>query len=457
LTRPRRPRPSPPASLFGVRLSRRLAIGCCALLLASACSAPWARQPAGHPHGPRFLPAPGLWTLFLLDGQPVTGAVRATRGSHLQLLFDAPQHPEAVGLVVDGAPAAPDVLVWHADHAGADVSLDRLAPYHPATFDVRANVPVHSLGPVQVTVAATVPANGSTGVEPGFRPATPLEVVVENSPPARPQAGLQDADIVYEYLSEYSVTRMTAIYFKRMPPLVGPVRSCRMVNPYLAYAYGGFVMCSGVSDGTAHYLFGAGPDARPVAALLEGAGSGQHFLRSPGRAAPHNVYTSSDRAEPIRAEQPQPPGDYVVEPPHDGTQAGQPADAPAVPQHSVAYAYDGGSHQYLRSDHGTPFVDEVTGGQVHARTVVLLHVPFHDAGWIEDENGGAHSIWYDLLGSGPAELYADGTVVHATWHMGAPGQAYYDNHTPVWFTDESGKVVQLGTGLTWIHVLGNGQ
>ena len=41
--------------------------------------------------------------------------------------------------------------------------------------------------------------------------------------------------------------------------------------------------------------------------------------------------------------------------------------------------------------------------------------------------------------------------------MGAPGQAYYDNHTPVWFTDESGKVVQLGTGLTWIHVLGNGQ
>ena len=89
--------------------------------------------------------------------------------------------------------------------------------------------------------------------------------------------------------------------------------------------------------------------------------------------------------------------------------------------------------------------------------MVLLHVPYHDAGWVEDENGGAHSVWYDLLGSGPAEVYSDGQLVRATWHMGDAGQMYYDNHAPVWFTDESGAVLLLNTGLTWIHVLGNGQ
>jgi len=231
-----------------------------------------------------------------------------------------------------------------------------------------------------------------------------------------------------------------------------------MVNPYLAYAYSGVVMCTGVSDGTARYLFGAGPDARPVAGLLESDDPGHHFFRVPYRAIPHNAYTSGDRAERVRTERAQPPGDYVVDPRREGAAGGRPADPPAVPLHSVGYSYDAASRQYLRSDHGRPFTDQVSGAQVHARTVVLLHVPFHDGGWVEDDTGGAHSVWYDLLGSGPAEVYADGTVVHATWHMGAaPGQPYYENHTPVWFGDESGRVLQLGAGLTWIHVLGNGQ
>ena len=137
--------------------------------------------------------------------------------------------------------------------------------------------------------------------------------------------------------------------------------------------------------------------------------------------------------------------------------AGTPADPPQVPLHGVAYAYDGGSGQYLRYDHGTPFVDQDTGQQLHVKNVVLLHVPFHDAGWVEDENGGAHSVWYEMTGSGPAEVFSDGQVVWATWHMGSAGQPYFDNRTPVWFTDQWGQVLRLNTGLTWIHVLGNGQ
>jgi len=159
----------------------------------------------------------------------------------------------------------------------------------------------------------------------------------------------------------------------------------------------------------------------------------------------------------VGREYPQPAGAYAVDPPHPDVSAGAPAGWPQVPLHGVTYAYDGGSGQYLRYDHGALFVDQLTGQDIHAKNVVLLHVPFRDAGWVEDDNGGAHSVWYDMLGSGPAEVYSNGYVVYATWHMGSAGQSYFDNHTPVWFTDAAGRVLTLNTGLTWIHVLGNGQ
>ena len=39
-------------------------------------------------------------------------------------------------------------------------------------------------------------------------------VQIENSILARPLAGVQQADLVYEYLAEGGITRMTVIYFK---------------------------------------------------------------------------------------------------------------------------------------------------------------------------------------------------------------------------------------------------
>jgi hypothetical protein len=78
-------------------------------------------------------------------------------------------------------------------------------------------------------------------------------------------------------------------------------------------------------------------------------------------------------------------------------------------------------------------------------------------GWIEDENGGAGSVWYDMTGAGQAEIFSDGKLVNGTWHMGPQGANYWDLNQPMWFTDEKGNVIELNTGLTWIHVVGNGQ
>ncbi len=435
---------------------RLLAAGCVALVV-SACGLPWSRPTAVHHGAARPSPTLSPTAQFVVDGTPASGAVAVTTRSRLRVAFSAQVPPAAVAVTMDGRPLSPDALTWSPDLLSVEVPLTGLVPYHAAQIGLRLRAAVAGPSPLQVTMLATIPANATTGVQPGFRPQTPVEIVVENSGPARPQSGLQDADLVYEYLSEYSITRMTAIYFARIPDQVGPVRSCRMVNTYLGFAYGGMSMCSGVSDGTGGWIVGSTPGSQPVPSAIDSNGWGNHFFRVGFRAIPHNLYTSGDLATRVRSEAPQPAGQYAVDPPHDDAAAGQPAGAPSVPLHGVTYTYDPGSKQYLRFDHGEAASDLVTGQQLHAKTVVLLHVPFHDAGWVEDENGGADSVWYDMLGSGPAEVYSDGLLVHAAWHMGAPGQSYFDNHTPVWFTDEAGRVMLLNTGLTWIHVVGDGQ
>ncbi|HEY7198941.1 MAG TPA: DUF3048 domain-containing protein [Candidatus Dormibacteraeota bacterium] len=439
---------------------------CCAGLLLGTCVAPWIQtahalqraQPTPRQAStPKPTPVPAVGVAYLLDGAPATSPVRVTPRSHLRVAFTAQVPPAAVTVTVDGQPLPADALAWSPDLLSAEIPLTRLLPDHPVRLGVRVPPPLTDPGALDVAMLPTVPANATTGVQPGFRPQTPLEIVVENSPPARPQAGLQNADIVFEYLSEYSVTRMTAIYFALIPELVGPIRSCRMANAYLGYAFGGMTMCTGVSDGTGGWIVGSTPGSRPVPSIMEPNDPGGHFFRVGFRAAPHNAYTSGDRAGRLRNEYPYPPGAYAVDPPHPDVQAGTAADAPVVGPHSITYGYDAGSRQYLRYDHGAAAFDQDTGQQLRAKNVVLMHVPYHDAGWVEDDNGGAHSVWYDMTGSGPAEVYSNGQVVHATWHMGAAGQAYFDNHAPVWFTDETGSLMLLNTGLTWVHVLGNGQ
>ncbi|MGH7903710.1 MAG: DUF3048 domain-containing protein [Candidatus Dormibacteraceae bacterium] len=400
-----------------------------------------------------------------VDGKPVTSARREmTPASGLSLVFTAPMRTGSVSVTVNTL--AVTALAWSPDRTTVTFADSRVVPGQVAAIQIGKGAisakgdPLADPGHLRLEVVGLEPANSTTGVTPGFKTKIPMEVVVENSGPARPQSGLQNADMVYEYISEYSITRMTAIYFNDIPPLIGPVRSCRMINPYLDYAYDGLFMCSGASVGTLHYMFGDRQSLPVVPGVINDFDTGNHFFRSGINFAPHNLFTDRARVLRFRREWAGAPHarTFSVDPPHPDVVAGDPAPPPGVPLHGVSYQYDAAGRQYLRSDHGTPFIDAATGRQLRVKNVVLLHVPFHYTDWIEDENGGAHSVWYSMLGSGPADIYSDGRVVHATWHMGSsPSEWYYDNHTPVYFTDAQGGVIRLNTGLTWIHVLGDGQ
>jgi hypothetical protein len=58
-----------------------------------------------------------------------------------------------------------------------------------------------------------------------------LAVKIENSPDARPQMGLEEADVVYEEEAEGGITRFIVLYHCDDADRIGPIRSARETDP----------------------------------------------------------------------------------------------------------------------------------------------------------------------------------------------------------------------------------
>ncbi|WP_327294030.1 MULTISPECIES: DUF3048 domain-containing protein [unclassified Streptomyces] len=110
-----------------------------------------------------------------------------------------------------------------------------------------------------------------------------LAVKVDNVGPARPQTGLNDADLVYAIEVEGGLSRLMAVYdSSHLPPAVGPVRSARETDLQLLAAY----------DRPALAFSGAQSMLLPVlksSDIILRTGTGA-FFRAQDRPAPHNEY-----------------------------------------------------------------------------------------------------------------------------------------------------------------------
>ena len=189
---------------------------------------------------------------------------------------------------------------------------------------------------------------------------TALVVKIDNGEPkARPQVGINQADVVYEERVEGSVTRLLAIFHSTDSVPVGPVRSARtsdiaiftpLHHPYFAW--------SGANPTFARRI-------RDAAALDVGydALSGEYF-REPSRSAPSNLMlksTATIMALPNEGSAPPPPlfqyrapGQAVAHlEPVAGADGAASAPAAAARPPSGAGTASG----WARTQKGTPHVD----------------------------------------------------------------------------------------------------
>lgn len=272
-------------------------------------------------------------------------------------------------------------------------------------------------------------------------------VQIENSVLARPQAGLQQADLVFEYLAEGGITRMTVIYFKPSgSQRIEPVRSARPITIHLWHAYHGVVFFSGANIKVLQML-----QDQHIPALSEGSDGGAYFSRDPGRRAPHNLYTDPGRLSQ-GVQKYAPKITYQLPPP--GTPAASPAPAPAsrivfdqTNAHRVTYTYSQADDAYSYSTETGPLVDVDTGQPIKPVNVILIQVSHHDAGFTDVL--GAPAVDFDLQGTGPADVFTKGQHYTAKWDLTNP-------ELPLKILGADGKDMHLPRGLTWIHLIDPG-
>jgi hypothetical protein len=255
---------------------------------------------------------------------------------------------------------------------------------------------------------------------------------------------MQQADMIYEYISEYGIPRLTAVYWHPPTSLIGPVRSCRLITVQLEQMYHGMIYCSGAND------FVLGQVWKYPNIVYDYAYWLPIMFRTDARVAPHNVMARPDQVtQRTAAALGALPYDVAPAHPDAPLPGAVPATDIAVPQHGAIWRYNATAKEYFKWQDGAPFTNAGTG-QVHAKTVIVEHVQSR----IDTTPGNFfhhyYTEYYELAGAGSAEIYSDGGVIHATWR-------HPDRTVPVVYYGPDGNPVDLNTGLTWVHVIGSDQ
>ena len=288
-----------------------------------------------------------------------------------------------------------------------------------------------------------------TGLESGTVPPRPaLAVKIENSVDARPQTGLNSADIVWEEVVEGGITRFVAVYHSSLPAEVGPVRSVRPMDPAIAGPLHGLFAFSGGQPGYIDAVAEAG-----LQILSHDAGD-DGFYRVTSRYAPHNVYASPltlfGQADAAHLAAPAPQFQFAAA-------GGQPTAATAgTAATTLDLTLSGLSHpqwtwsapdaRWVRAEGATPAV-ESDGTPLRAANVVVLRVDVVATAGVDPAGNTVPETV--LTGRGEALVATGGQAMPATWVKNGVAD-------PLVITGPDGNPVRLGPGNTWVELVPNG-
>jgi Protein of unknown function (DUF3048) N-terminal domain/Protein of unknown function (DUF3048) C-terminal domain len=152
------------------------------------------------------------------------------------------------------------------------------------------------------TTTAPLPVWPLTGVADAKAsgPAHPAIVVkMDNSPDARPQTGINEADVVYELLVE-GITRYALVFHSNLADPVGPVRSARSSDiDLVADLSTPLFVWSGANGGVIGEVQAAARKGILIDASYDAAAPA--FYRSNDRQAPHNLYVHLPQVLELKA------------------------------------------------------------------------------------------------------------------------------------------------------------
>ncbi|MDH3679129.1 MAG: DUF3048 domain-containing protein [Acidimicrobiia bacterium] len=363
-------------------------------------------------------------------------------------------------------PTTADDLAYLVEDASTTVttattSTTAVSGTSPSTTTGSGGAPVTTVGPGQpadpggiyrgelgvldldevVTAAVAPPPTVPAGVQPltgltGDVPNRPAAVVkIDNGARARPQSGIDVADIVVEEEVEGGVTRFAAI-FHSTNAIVGPVRSGRTTDIGVLLSLGTPVLLySGANDVTDALLLGRASVQNHSAARSSG------YWRDRSRRAPSNLYTDTAPHWASATGSPPPPlfayrGLGVPAP-------GEPTGSFAVAYRANRASWDWDGTAWLRSQGGRPHT-AASGARIAAANVVVIETEKVDTGMVD--SSGAEVPEFVFVGSGRVTVFTDGKKLVGTWTRPTL-------RSVATLTTDTGDVIELTPGRTWIELI----
>lgn len=328
------------------------------------------------------------------------------------------------------AVVAVGTLAVSAGVAGAstppDSSAESAAPSSdtPTTTDAPATTAATTTeAPTTTAPAVTYPLTGV--VAPADYTPRPALIVKIDNVNAQPQAGLNEADIVFEEIVE-GATRFAAVFNSTDSDPVGPIRSGRTQDVFLFGSYNDPIFAfSGGNEGVTAALQSTG-----WTLLTQGDG----MFRDGSRSSPHNLFGNTSEFFSLAGES----GEAVPQFEY-GTPAGAPVSSVEVGMagRNVTWAWDAAQGLFLRSVGGDSH--DTTTGQFSTNNVVVLMAPYASSA------ADGNSPEAQTIGSGDVVVYANGLKTEGTWTRESESE-------PFTFTDGSGNPIVLAAGRTVVEL-----
>lgn len=340
------------------------------------------------------------------------------------------------------------------------------ATFTPSFTPTNTNTPTD-------TPAPTATPNGPFVYPEGVNPLTGLPypnaeamarrnliVKISNYPPVvRPQSGVNQADLVFEYETEGGVTRFAAIFRSNAPTHVGSVRSARLIDLELVPMYQALLAYSGTSAPIQQLIL-HNPDNPDFTFFAFSPLKGDNcedsgFCRFPqdGLAFEHTLFLDTTKLWAEATKRNVNTGyrarGFAFSPIPDA--GGLPANDAFIDwygQTDARWQYDEASGHWLRYTDGVAHYDADDGQQLWADNLVIIEVPHNDHPDIFPPGASYTSIQIQLWDQGRAYLLRDGMVYQGYWRRRSkdPGDALqiiYGNNTPI----------MMKPGRTWVSVV----
>ena len=297
----------------------------------------------------------------------------------------------------------------------------------PTTTTVESTTTTVAPGPVSPLTGLQVVDETSLA-----RPA--LVVKIDNHALARPQSGLNAADIVFEENVE-RLTRFAAVFQSTQASPVGPIRSGRTQDIALLGSFN-------------RPLFAwSGGNQRVTTAIrasdLRQLSSQQQpgFFRSDSRPAPHDLYSSTDALFALAPSDAAPPPAQFAYRSATTAPAGDSVGGVNVAMDGVkvGWTWDNASLTFLRTSDGKVHKDANADAQVSTNNVVVLYLEYRAS------PADASSPEAQTIGSGQALVFSAGKLVLGTWTR-------TDRLKPFGLTDSAGHVIELTPGRTFVEL-----